>query len=293
LKFLPFDEAKQFVHKLGLRTQLEWGKYCKSGKKPIVIPIHPERIYQKEWKGLGDWLGTGRIANQNRSYKTFDDALQFVHGLNLKSQLEWRQYLKSGNKPDDIPTHPDRVYKNHWEGWGDWLGTGRIANQDLKYRTFDEARTFVHHLKLKSRNECEEFCKSGKKPKDITYQVRQTYLENWKGWGDWLGTGTISSRNRTYRAFQEARQFVRSLKLNSGGKWEQYCKSGKKPDDIPTVPSVIYQKEWKGLGDWLGTGRIANQDRQYLTFEDAKKFVQTLGLKTLEEWRQYSYKINQ
>ncbi len=292
MKFLPFNEAKQFVHKLGLKTQLEWGKYCKSGKKPIIIPTHPERIYGSEWKGIGDWLGTCRIANQNRECLPFEEAKQYVQGLRLKNIQEWRNYLKSGNIPNHVPTHPDRVYKEMWKGFGDWLGTGRIANQDLKYRTFDEARTFVRHLKLKSRNEWEEFCKSGRKPKDIPYQVRQTYLENWKGWGDWLGTGTISSRNRTYRAFQEARQFVRSLKLNSGGEWEQYCKSGKKPDDIPTVPYVIYQKEWKGLGDWLGTGRIANQNREYLRFEEAKSFVHGLGLKNLEDWRKYAKSEN-
>jgi len=292
LDFLSFEEARTFVRNLKLKNQDEWTKYLKSGRKPDYIPYKPERAYRGKWINLGDWLGTGTIANQNRKYRSFNEALKFVHSLNLKGQLEWRERFKQQKIPSDIPSHPDRAYEKNWKGWGHWLGTGRIANQHLKYRTFDEARTFVHHLKLKSRNEWEEFCKSGKKPEDIPYQGRQTYSENWKGWGDWLGTGTISSRNRTYRAFQEARQFVRSLKLNSGGEWEQYCKSGKKPDDIPTVPYVIYQKEWKGLGDWLGTGRIANQNREYLRFEEAKSFVHGLGLKNLEDWRKYAKSEN-
>ena len=292
MDFLSFEEARNFIRNLKLKNQAEWTKYLKSGRKPDYIPYKPERAYRGKWINLGDWLGTGRRANQNRSYKTFDDALQFVHGLNLKSQLEWRQYLKSGNKPDDIPTHPDRVYRKNWKGWGHWIGTGRIANQDLKYRTFDEARTFVHHLKLKSRNEWVEFCKSGKKPEDIPYQARQTYLENWKGWGDWLGTGTIASFDKEFLPFEEARKFVRGLGLKNILEWRNYVRKGKKPLNIPSSPSTTYSRQWKGFGDWLGTARIANQDRQYLTFEDAKKFVQTLGLKNLEDWRKYAKSEN-
>jgi len=43
--------------------------------------------------------------------------------LGLKSRKEWRDYSKSGKKPDDIPANPDNTYKNKgWNGWGDWLG---------------------------------------------------------------------------------------------------------------------------------------------------------------------------
>ena len=35
--------------------------YCKSGKKPENIPMAAEDVYKNEWKGLGDWLGTGFV----------------------------------------------------------------------------------------------------------------------------------------------------------------------------------------------------------------------------------------
>jgi hypothetical protein len=38
--------------------------------------------------------------------------------------LEWRQYCKSGERPDDIPSNPNSAYKDvGWAGWNDWLGT--------------------------------------------------------------------------------------------------------------------------------------------------------------------------
>ncbi|MDA7509922.1 hypothetical protein N8527_01505 [bacterium] len=70
----------------------------------------------------------------------------------------------------------------------------------------------------------------------------------------WLGTGTIASRSRKYRTFNEARKFVRSLKLKNGEEWKAYKRSGKVPIDIPAAPQHAYLKKgWKGMRDWLGT----------------------------------------
>ena len=189
-------------------------------------------------------------------------------GLGLKNQAEWRKYIKSGNLPNDIPSHPDRIYKKDWTGFGDWLGTGRIANQNLRYRTFEDARIFVHNLELKTRSEWEKYCKSGQKPNDIPYQARQTYSKNWKGWGDWLVTGRIANQDRKYRKFQEAKNLVQKLNINSITEWTEYCKSGRKPEDVPSLPNRTYEGEWKSWGDWLGTGRIAYQDRKYRTLKN-------------------------
>ena len=34
--------------------------------------------------------------------------------------------------------------------------------------------------------------------------------------------------------------------------WEAYVKSGRKPDDIPARPDLVYASEWRGWVDWLG-----------------------------------------
>jgi hypothetical protein len=66
LKFLPFKEAREFIHKLGLSKQKEWYEYCKSKGKPENIPSNASHVYRKEWKGWGDWLGTGYITSKTR-----------------------------------------------------------------------------------------------------------------------------------------------------------------------------------------------------------------------------------
>ena len=75
-----------------------------------------------------------------------------MRGLGLKSQAEWRDYCKSGKKPDDIPANPHQIYANDgWAGMGDWLGTGTVATHLRQYRSFKEARAFVRSLGLKSQ----------------------------------------------------------------------------------------------------------------------------------------------
>jgi len=43
-------------------------------------------------------------------WRDFEDAREFVRSLGLKSYKEWREYCQSGQKPDDIPSHPYKVY---------------------------------------------------------------------------------------------------------------------------------------------------------------------------------------
>jgi hypothetical protein len=182
-----FIEAREFIHKLRLKNVNEWYEYCKSGKKPEDIPSNPDKKYKTEWKGMGDWLGTGHLAPKNRVYRPFLEARKLVHLLGLKNREEWNEYCKSGRRPADIPASPERPYKKDWKGWGDWLGTGTIATLERRYRPFLEAREFVHKLGLKNQEEWSEYCKSGKKPQDIPAAPDRIYQQYWNDWFDWLG----------------------------------------------------------------------------------------------------------
>jgi Phage-integrase repeat unit len=291
-KFRSFKEARAFVHHLGLKSEEEWRDYLRSGKKPADIPSNPRSAYADDgWAGLGEWLGTGRI--RGTGWQSFKTARAFVHRLGLKSQREWQDYCKSGKKPIDVPYDPRSVYNGGgWAGFGDWLGTGRIADQLREYRSFKNARAFVHRLGLKSQEEWRDYLRSGKKPADIPSNPGRHYADDgWVGMGDWLGTGYIAARLREYRSFENARAFVRRLGLNSRTEWTDYCKSGKKPADIPSKPSEKYAEAgWSNWGDWLGsTG--SRRGREWQPFNRARAFVRGLGLKSTSEWYEYCQSV--
>ena len=186
-----------------------------------------------------------RELSMKKKFRDFESAREFASSLGLKSKKEWYAYTKSGNKPDNIPVDPRKTYTNEFKGYGDWLGTGSISNMEKVYRPFKEARAFVRKLKLKNQYEWREYCNSGNKPDDIPFGAERTYKnKGWKSVGDWLGTGRIAHQNKQFRPFKEAREFVRELGLKNYKEWNDYCKSGKKPDDIPAHPWDVY-KEWE------------------------------------------------
>jgi hypothetical protein len=90
MTYRPFQDAIKFVHLLKLKSSEEWKEYCRSGKKPLDIPVNPRQVYGKEWKGFGDWLGTGTIASYNIKFRSYTEARNFVHPLNLKDKMNGR-----------------------------------------------------------------------------------------------------------------------------------------------------------------------------------------------------------
>ena len=111
--------------------------------------------------------------------------------------------------------------------------------------------------------------------------------------GDWLGTGNVSNRDKNFRPFGEARQFVHKLKLKNVKQWLTYCQGkvpgkGMKPADIPANPErAYYYKGWVSYGDWLGTGNVHASRIRYESYKAARNFVRSIGIKTCIEWKEY------
>ena len=91
-----------------------------------------------------------------------------------------------------------------------------------------------------------------------------------------------------YLPFEEAREYARSLGLESCEEWREWSKSGEKPSDIPARPDQFYKDEgWLSYGDFLGynEGYVPGEWRP---FEEAQDYVRALGLKSAKEWKEWS-----
>jgi hypothetical protein len=275
-----FKDARAFTHSLRLKNGKQWKTYSKSAKRPSDIPSHPDAVYANAgWVDWGDWFGLSP-----RSLRSFEDARTFVRGLKLKNVEEWQNYCRSGKKPDDIPTKPSSAYADAgWVRWSDWLGSKRRIGG---WRSFNDARAFVRGLKLKSQVEWQTYVKSGKKPIDIPTNPNAAYADaGWVVWGDWLGTRW---RHGGWRSFKDARAFTHGLKLKNSTEWRTYCRSGKKPDDIPANPNMVYADTgWVDFRDWLGNSEM-RAHVSWRSFEEARAFVRGLKLKGQVEWQTYA-----
>ncbi|XRB23540.1 methyltransferase domain-containing protein [Pseudoscourfieldia marina] len=192
-KFRTFEDAREYVRTLGLKSQKEWEVWRSSGKRPPDIPGHPHTTYKSSgWTSMGDFLGyqIGKVAGE---YRSFEDARAYVRTLGLKSMNDWLAWRKSGARPYNIPSHPGTTYgSSGWLSFGDFLGydVGKHAKKTKEYefRTFEDARTYVRTLGLKSQEDWQAWSKSGARPHDIPSHPYTTYASSgWLSLGDFLG----------------------------------------------------------------------------------------------------------
>jgi len=249
-KFRSFEEARKFVQSLGIKREHDWRKFCKSNNKPEDIPFRPDYHYKKDWKGMGDWLGTGRIANQNKKFLTYTQAKKRIKQFNIKGANEWEEFCKSGKKPSNIPASPNKTYKNNsWKSWGDWLGTRSISPSKKKFRLFNESRKYVRKMKIASQTEWTKWCSSGKKPSDVPSSPPTTYKKEWKSWGDWLGTFELSAKQKSenWIPYSDAEKIYKKLakkhRIKNWADWTKFTKTNKLPPGLPKYPWEIYTKE--------------------------------------------------
>lgn len=258
--WMPFNDARAFAHSLNLKNRAEWKSFCNTESMPYDIPNNPDRIYANQgWISLGDWLGTGTIAPQLKTYKDFNDARAFVHGLKIKRLRDWQNYSKSGMRPIDIPSDPARAYsKNgYWLGWGDWLGTFKQADSKRSFLPFKEARKFSRALKLKNWKEWRQYSVDKKIPDNIPANPHHVYKnKGWVSMGDWLDTGRIANQFKSFTNYKNASKYAVSLNLKSKSEWRTFLKSGKKPSNIPSIPEQHYKDSgWISWPHWLGTSK--------------------------------------
>jgi hypothetical protein len=120
-----FTEAREYVRGLELGRQEEWWAWSKSGQRPSDIPSDPHRAYRDDgWVSWPDWLGFKGRAPPG-GMLPFAVGRAYARKLKLRSQREWKEWSKSGQRPSNIPGCPQQTYRDDgWISYPDWLGYG-------------------------------------------------------------------------------------------------------------------------------------------------------------------------
>jgi len=148
-----------------------------------------------------------------------------------------------------------------------------------KFLEFKEARKIARELNLRKAKDWTKTKSNNIILQNIPSRPKEYYKKKWKGWNDWLG-----SDFREYLSFNDARDYVRKLGLNSYAEWIRWCKSEAKPNNIPCNVIETYKKEWTDWYDFLG-----KRDRkEFLSYYAARKLVRKLEIKRQEGYYELS-----
>ena len=150
------------------------------------------------------------------------------------------------------------------------------------FKNYEEAKSAIKPLNIKSQKKWYKFTKNKHFPSDIP-KGPATFYKEWKGWEDFLG-----KEIKIYRSLLETKKYAQSLKIRGRKEWDQHAQTKKFPKDIYVNVEQAFRKEWKSWGDFLGTGVIAPQYREYKSFKEVKKYVQKLNLKSRDDWNRHT-----
>ncbi len=282
--WLTFEEAREFIRGLGLKSQKEWREYLTSKSKPYYITSKPERVYQNVgWISFKDWIGT--LKDWDGKWEDFNIARDYVRSLKIENQYEWNEYSKSKEKPFNIPSTPERAYKGKgWISLGDWLGTNREYKKN--FLSFQEARNIVRSFGLKNQNDWRKWRKTKECPTNMPSQPEVHYKnKGWISFGDFIGS--TPDWDGTYLSYSEAKILIAKLSIKSKNEWSLFSKSEHKPKNIPSSPRSVYDDEWQGWGDFLSNNVVAPQNMEFICYEEASKLVQKLGVKSFDQFQKF------
>jgi len=124
---LSYEHAKAYVQTIGIKTWQEYVNWSKSGERPINVPAAPDKAYH-EFESWGEFLGTQRIANQKKEFWNYQQAMEYLAPLNIRSKSQFITLCKNGTIPSEIPRDPITHYRKQktWVSYSHLFGKEKI-----------------------------------------------------------------------------------------------------------------------------------------------------------------------
>ena len=180
-----------------------------------------------------------------------------------------------------MPPKPYKTYKNSgWVSWGDFLGTGILSSNQIKYINYDDAKKLLSSKKISSLTDYRKIIK-----KEFQNQIPINPSKNyknkgWKGWQDFIGKEIISTQkiNKKYISFKRAKSLIQSLGVKDKKEFKKKKLNNIIPDTIPLKPGRFYKgKGWVNFKDFIGV-------HQYFGYNQAKKIIKKYNIKSAKEF---------
>lgn len=255
--YIKYDEAKDMLSTLKIKNSFEYKELVKAGELQ-KLPVRPERYYRKRgWISWADFLSNNHIiAYQDR----VDYYYNFVYATKVAQKLKFKNisdYHKRARLIDDrLPRNPNTFY-SEWDGWSKYLGIEIISDNQkhANYLSYNEAKDYMknNYPNIKSSTQWKKFRNDNEIPSFLPLNPWHTYKnKGWLGWGDYLGTGNVSNKDKVYLPYDEAEKIIHTYSLKNNKEWREFIKNNKNLG-IPSSPDKTYKdKGWVSWYVWLG-----------------------------------------
>lgn len=276
MKFLPFEEAREYMWELNFLSTPEYNQWLKTKKRPKFIPDNPNTVYEDDWISMRNYIGN--------DWLTYDEAKAYMieDESHIKTSTQYKKWSKTNERPVILPSAPQSFYREEWVSWRDFLGAPSRATQ---YREFNAARSFVRKLKIRTQEDWYKWCRAGNIPEDMPMNPHFAYgvgrpQTGWTGWRDWLGPYA------RYISYDDLQKLVEGKNFRNSSHYSLWFRENKlyrneNGSRLPSQPSAVY-KEWLGWKSFLKP--LSLRGLNFLSFEAARKETRKIGLKNYKDW---------
>ena len=179
------------------------------------------------------FIPAGGDFNEAAEEQGFDDVAITVRALAAtdKRIVEYLRAISEGKKPKggtivEGITSTNSLMKIEAEEFDEaikikiWDKVARV-----NFRSFKDTKFFIKDMDIKSAPEWKQIYEKGVIPKDIPKAPASVYVNEWKGWPDFLNSGFIPTQFRKYRSYEEAKKYAQKIGLSNSKDWKKHCKT--------------------------------------------------------------------
>ena len=260
--FPSYEEAQRIAQQAGITTAEEYNKRYKGFR----LPSRPNRIYKEQWQGWREFLGTG-ISSKN--FPSYEEAQRIAQQAGITTAKEYNKRYKELR----LPSNPNRNYKEQWQTWGVFLGTGRTRKIGTNFPSYEKAQRIAQQAGITTAKEYNKRYKELELPSS----PNSSYKEQWQTWGVFLGTGRTATKS--FPSYEKAQRIAQQAGITTQKEYnKRYKELG-----LPFNPNSSYKDQWQAWGVFLGTGRTAT--KSWPSYEEAQRIAQQAGIKSSLEYK--------
>jgi hypothetical protein len=227
------DDNEIIISIIEIVDVLDWQK-----REIFWINKYKENLTNTSKGGLG---GSGRKYNIG-----YNDCVDMIKYLNIKSETEWRIKSKLDTFPKEIPKNPEKHFGENWISWGDFLSTNRIQDNKVKnnYLTYDDSKEWI--IKnigiVSSKKEWKCLVSNKKIPYFIPNRPERFYKNRgWISLGDFLSNGIIANQLKKIVSYSDAKKMVYDLNITTLKEYKE--KQKLYVNILPAHPHLTYKNK--------------------------------------------------
>lgn len=297
---MNYKESKEYAIKHNIKSAKDWFNHAKKFK---ITPYHPERVFKNEWKGWYEFLSKSydlrkysvnddyfKIENNNMAYIlglwAADGFLNINRGFSI-TQHKNDEYLLSKILSIMVSNHH---LLNNGDNKGFFIKSKNIFNDLTEIFNYD-GKNKTYNIKFPKFND------------------DNLYSDFIRGFFDGDGCVTYQKNEKCYVSsiICANELFLKSLveKLmelisDFGGKFNKYGKYyylNMGVNDTRRFRDFIYKNIDEDNSLFLirkkdklfdaGDIKIASFNKVFLSYNESKSFIKTIGIKKYKEWKKY------